>query len=147
MKFGQLIEYNMRKIFLEKPYKKCGGETIPRLFSKKSNWACLWINPVKFYTVCFYCMRIEDYRSILKLSCRSLALTSYKVLKKPKCCLPHFYQDFWRKMFLLLHFINWPNFIAWLLLLREVLTNMCIVIVWWPDCDVINFEINLIFLV
>ena len=37
MKFGQLIEYNMRKIFLEKPYKKCGGETIPRLFSKKSN--------------------------------------------------------------------------------------------------------------
>ena len=25
MKFGQLIEYNMRKIFLEKSYAKCGG--------------------------------------------------------------------------------------------------------------------------
>ena len=24
MKFGQLIEYNMRNIFLEKPYTKCG---------------------------------------------------------------------------------------------------------------------------
>ena len=27
MKFGQLIEYNMRNIFLEKSYTKCGGET------------------------------------------------------------------------------------------------------------------------
>ena len=32
MKFGQLIEYNMRNIFLEKSYKKCAGETIPRPF-------------------------------------------------------------------------------------------------------------------
>ena len=36
MKFGQVIKYNMRKIFLEKLYTKCGGETIPRPFSKKS---------------------------------------------------------------------------------------------------------------
>ena len=36
MKFSQLIEYNMRNIFLEKSYTKCGGETIPRPFSKKS---------------------------------------------------------------------------------------------------------------
>ena len=36
MKFGQLIEYNMRNIFLEKSNTKCGGETIPRPFSKKS---------------------------------------------------------------------------------------------------------------
>ena len=36
MKFGQLIEYNMRNIFLKKSYIKSGGKTIPRLFSKKS---------------------------------------------------------------------------------------------------------------
>ena len=36
MKFGQLIEYDMRNTFLEKSYAKCGGETIPRPFSKKS---------------------------------------------------------------------------------------------------------------
>ena len=36
MKFGQLIEYNMRNIFVEKSYTKCGGETIPRPLSKKS---------------------------------------------------------------------------------------------------------------
>ena len=34
--FGQLIEYNMRNIFLEKSYEQCGGETNPKLFSKKS---------------------------------------------------------------------------------------------------------------
>ena len=36
MKPGQLIEYNMRNIFLEKSYTKCGWETSPRFFSKKS---------------------------------------------------------------------------------------------------------------
>ena len=36
MKFGQLIEYNMRNIFLEKSYAKCRREAIPRPFSKKS---------------------------------------------------------------------------------------------------------------
>ena len=34
MKFGQLIECNMRNIFLEISYTKC-GETIPRLISEK----------------------------------------------------------------------------------------------------------------
>ena len=36
MKFGQLIEYNMKNIFPKKSYINCGGETIPRPFSKKS---------------------------------------------------------------------------------------------------------------
>ena len=36
MKFGQLIEYNMSNIFVEKSYTKCAGETILRLLSKKS---------------------------------------------------------------------------------------------------------------
>ena len=36
MKFGQSIEYKMWNIFVEKSYTKCGGETIPRPFSKKS---------------------------------------------------------------------------------------------------------------
>ena len=34
MKFGQLIEYDIRNIFLEKSYTKCGGETSPRPFSE-----------------------------------------------------------------------------------------------------------------
>ena len=34
LEFGQLIEYNLKNIFLEKSYTKCYGEIIPRLFSK-----------------------------------------------------------------------------------------------------------------
>ena len=35
MKFGQLIENNMKNIFLENPYTKFGGKTNPRPLSKK----------------------------------------------------------------------------------------------------------------
>ena len=36
IKFDQLIECNMRNIFLQKSCTKCGGETSPRPFSEKS---------------------------------------------------------------------------------------------------------------
>ena len=36
MKFGQLIEYNISGIFVEKSHTGCAEETIPRPFSKKS---------------------------------------------------------------------------------------------------------------
>ena len=35
MKYGQLKEYNMRNIFLEKSYTKCSAETILKPVSKK----------------------------------------------------------------------------------------------------------------
>ena len=35
MKSGQLIEYNMRKIFFENSYIKCDGETSPIPYSEK----------------------------------------------------------------------------------------------------------------
>ena len=34
IKFGQLIECNMRNIFLEKSYTKCDGELVPDPFPK-----------------------------------------------------------------------------------------------------------------
>ena len=39
MIFGQLIEYKMRNIFLEKSYTKCDGETdpVPKILSKKKS--------------------------------------------------------------------------------------------------------------
>ena len=53
-----------------------------------------------------------------------------------------FLHDFWKNIFFLLYSIDWPNFIAWLNLLFEVL-----VIVFCPACDVINIKINLTFLI
>ena len=75
MKFGRVIEYNMRSIFLEKSSPKCGGETIPRLY--------LWINSLNFHTLYFYC-QVENYRNISKLSCRPLAFTISRHFKKQK---------------------------------------------------------------
>ena len=48
MKFGQLIEHNLRSIFVEKSYTKYAGGTLPRPYLKNQNWAYLWINGVKF---------------------------------------------------------------------------------------------------
>ena len=39
VKFGQLINLNMRNIFLEKLYTKWGKEATPRLFSKNSKFS------------------------------------------------------------------------------------------------------------
>ena len=76
MKFDRLIEYNMRKVFLEKWYIKCGGETIPRPFCKKVK-----IEHISGSTV-FITYEVEDNKIKLKLRCRALAFTLYKALKK-----------------------------------------------------------------
>ena len=79
MKYGQLIEFNKRNIFRKKLYSRCGERLFSDPFLKIKNWAYLWINSLKFYTVClFIVFQVEDYRNILKLSCRSLAFTSYQ---------------------------------------------------------------------
>ena len=59
----------------------------------------------------------------------------------------YFVYDFLTKVFLVLCSINWLNVIVWLPLLLEILGDICITIVCKPVCDVINFKINLIFLI
>ena len=54
MKFGQLIKYNIRNIFVEKSCTKFGGEAIARLFPKKLKVKIS--QDLKFCTVCFYSM-------------------------------------------------------------------------------------------
>ena len=86
MKFGQLIEYNMRNIFLEKLYSKCGGETIARLVSKRSKLSISLDQQSKVLhsLFLFYACQAEDYLNILKLSCRGFTFTSYKAFSKNK---------------------------------------------------------------
>ena len=59
----------------------------------------------------------------------------------------HFVYDFSTKMFLILYSINWQNFIVWLPLLLEIMGNTCIEVVYSPGCDVMDFKINLNFLI
>ena len=54
MKFGQLIEHNLRNIFLEESYTKYGAETIPKPFFKKSKLSISLDQYSKFYIFCFY---------------------------------------------------------------------------------------------
>ena len=57
MKFVQIIEYNMRKIFLEKKHTQNLMQKLsPEPFLKKPKIEHVWINGIKFCTVCFYCM-------------------------------------------------------------------------------------------
>ena len=58
----------------------------------------------------------------------------------------HFVYQFSRKIFLMLHSVNWPNFIVWLPLTLEILDSICIVIIYCSVCGVIIFENNLSFL-
>ena len=90
---------------------------------------------------------IEIYRD---WAADHLLLPYIKLLKETKrglelVSLSHFPDNFWRKIFVLLYFITWPNFIVWSPLLCEILSNMCIAIVCKRVCDVMNFEVNLIF--
>ena len=56
MKFGQLREYNMNNIFLEKPYTKCGGETSSRHFSEKLKLSISLDQQSEFLFSLFYCI-------------------------------------------------------------------------------------------
>ena len=52
----------MKKKNLKKSYTKCGGETTPRLFSKKLKFS-LWINTLA--ELVFNAYLVEGYQNIL----------------------------------------------------------------------------------
>ena len=76
--------------------------------------------------------------------------TSYEAVlenkKRSSTSLPAPFSAIWRRIFLMLYTINWPNFIICLHLFLEVLGNMWIVVISFPVYFVISFEINLSFL-
>ena len=78
MKFGQLKQYYMKNIFLEKSHTKCDRETIPKPSFKKSK---LSISPDQkskaFYSLFLLYAKLRAIK-ILKLSSRPLTFTLYK---------------------------------------------------------------------
>ena len=124
---------------------------IPDLFLKNQNWAYLWINSLNFYTVCFYWMESWGLSKYIETKLQTICFHFIlSFIKKQKgrlelVSLLYFPHNFWKKIFLSLYSINWPNFIFWLLLLCEILGNMLIANVCEPGCDVLNFEVDLIF--
>ena len=69
MRFNQLIEYNMKNIFLEKSYTKSAGEASPRPCYKKSKLS-LSLNQQSeiLLSLFLWYVQVEVYQKILKLS-------------------------------------------------------------------------------
>ena len=85
MRFRQFIEYNMRNIFLKKPYAKWCEETSPRRISKNLQV----IIPLEqlsgiLCSLFLLYVQVDEYQNILELRCWPLAFTSYKTFLKPR---------------------------------------------------------------
>ena len=136
-------------MFLQKSYRKCGRETSSKplsVFLKsfiwgKSKWSAVYIQNISI-TLNLLCNKNKSYKTLVYWSWDMLNSDfSEKVLGivSPS----HFANDFSRKMFLRLY--NYQ--IAWLPLLLRYWAIFVLSIICFPDCDVINFQINLIFLI
>ena len=133
MKSGQSTECNMRNIFLEKSYTKCGRETRPRPYSKKLKLSISLDQSPKFlYKLVLLFAKLRAIKIYWNWTADLLLLPHIKIFWKIKRglelvnCL--IFCITFEKMFLLLYCINWPSFIFWLPLLREILGNMCVAI-------------------
>ena len=135
MKFGQLIEYNKIIFFLQKSCRKWGRETSFRLlfvFKKSFLWGKSKCSAAYFqYISIALNLAYKKNKQLKTLDYWSRDMLNFDFLEKGLGMVfpPHFPYDFSRKMFLMLYFINWPNFIAWLSLLLDILGNICITIV------------------
>ena len=77
IKFAQLTEYKIRTIFLEKSYKKCGGETVYRPFSKTTKLSISLDQQFKVIdSLILVYVQIKGYWAILKSRYSIIALTS-----------------------------------------------------------------------
>ena len=109
---------------------------------KKFLFACFNERPLKIMKNAFYFILKALF--VLKIIRFLSWHFHHEILILGVVSLSHFVYDFSRKIFLMLYSINWPNSLP---LLLEILVNMCIAIVYEPGCDIIDFEINLIFLI
>ena len=119
MKYGQLIEYNKRNIFLQKlSYLFLFFEKSQYEVKAQFRYILMALNMSYNKSKLYKTLELRDILNINFLQ-KDLGLVSQA----------HFVYDFLRKMFLMLHSINRPNFIVGLPLLLEMLSNMCITIV------------------
>ena len=131
MKFCQLIECKMRKIFVENHSQNVKEKLFPDPFLKNQNWVCLWSKVL--YSLFFIIWGISKYCDIeilLQNNCFCFIQSFFKnKMRSATILLALFSAWFLQKIFLMLYFIHWPNFNVWLPLFCEILSNICIVIV------------------
>ena len=101
----------MKHFLLEKSYTKCGGETSPNPFFKKSKLSISLDHSLNFFMVCF-CSRSKS-RTTKYIATKVLTTCFYFIWSFSKkqrglelASLPWFQHDFWRNKFFTLYFIN-----------------------------------------
>ena len=133
----ELIECNMRNIFLKKSYTKCLGETSPRNFYKKSKLSiCLNLicNSLRYYEVWFCCMSKHGTRGNVAKYIKTEVLTAFffpYIIGVELVFLPYFMRDFWRKIFFTLNM--WKYWIIWVLQLfvvQSVTKKWKVLLIW-----------------
>ena len=105
MKVGQLIECNIRNIFIETLYTKCGGETIPWSLCKKSKLSISLDQLCKSLNNYFpLYAKLRAIKIKWNQAADHLLLPNIKLLKKQKSSvwpvsLPYFLHNFKEKYF------------------------------------------------
>ena len=149
MTFGPLIEYNKRNIF-------CKNHGLGRLvfffFKKKKKLFVRWKQVVcsllsKYFDSPQLAYNKNKLYKTLNYWSRDMLNLNFSEKGLGLISTLHFVYNVSRKMFLMLYSTNWSNFIVWMPLLLEIMDNICVVIICEPGCDVIKFQINLIFLI
>ena len=137
MKFGQLIEYNVKNFFLLKWKKKWGKETSSRLlliflkkalYKVKASNQCLSINIFGWSSTWTY-----NKSKLYKISyCWCRDMLNFDFLDKDVGLVSPTHFGYGRSIiiFLTLFSITWQNFIVWLPILLPILGNMCLFSSW-----------------
>ena len=117
------------------------------LLLKNQKWAYLWINSLKFLQFFLMVCEVEDYRNILKLSCRPLAFASYET--SLKISLPTLFSAWFLKKDIFLAIFYYLTKSHCLVALSswdfgEYMYCNCLLTRFWRYNF---FEINLIFLI
>ena len=128
MKFGQVIQYNKRNIFIEISAGNEGGRLVRDFFCLfKKVWYEVKASGVSYKLIVLNLAysKCELYKTLDYCSPDTL---NFDFLEKGlEIVSPsHFMYGFSRKMYLVLFSINWPNFVAWLPLLLEIFIVHCV---------------------
>ena len=82
IKFGPLIEYNMKNNFLKNHKQNMVAKLVAESFLKNQNWVYFWINSQVLYCLFLLHVKMEGHRKIMELRCRPLAFALCKAFLK-----------------------------------------------------------------
>ena len=121
MKPDQLIEYYLRYNFIEKSYTKCGGETIPTPFYKKSKLSISLDQYSKDLYILFLLLPSRGLSNVIetKLLTNCFYLLPHKALLKTK-------KRYGTRMYLIFCIICEKGFCCYVLLPDQISMSGCL---------------------